>query len=63
MSATEHRVGFTVTLDTRTGTREITGTATTYNGLSDHDAKAGVAQYAVAGTSIPVKRVDLHPAN
>lgn len=61
MSGTARNVGFTVTLDTRTGVRQVTGTATTYNHLSDEQAKAGVAQYATAGTSTPVKRVDLHP--
>lgn len=61
MSATERDINFTVTLDTRTGARQITGTATAYNHLSDEQARAAVSQYATAGTSTPVRNVDLHP--
>lgn len=62
MSATERQLGFTVTLETRSGPHQVTGAATVYNNLTDEQARAGVAQYATAGTNTPVKGVDLHPA-
>ena len=55
-------VGYTVALATRTGTREITGTATIYGAPSESTIQAAIAQKHTAGTSTPVRNVDLHPA-
>jgi hypothetical protein len=56
---TARTLQYTVTLDTLTGPRQITGTATTYGQTSDHDTKAAVAQHATAGTSTPIRAVQL----
>lgn len=50
---------YTVTLDTLTGPRQITGTATLWGNVTPQQAEAAVAQHAVAGTSTPVRAVQL----
>lgn len=53
-------VPYDITLNTTTGTRELTGTATTYGNLTDDQTRAAIAQHHQAGTSTPVHTVRLH---
>lgn len=59
MSTDPRDVNYTVTLDTRTGPRQITGTATLWGNVTPRQAEAAVAQHAVAGTSTPIRAVQL----
>lgn len=59
MTINPQNVDYTVTLDTLTGPRQITGTATLWGAATTDQAKAAVAQHATAGTSTPVRAVHL----
>lgn len=53
-------IPYDITLNTTTGTRELTGTATTYGHLTDDQTRSAIAQHHQAGTSTPVTAVNLH---
>ena len=63
MTATTRTVDYQVTLNTLTGPREISGTATVTGHLTDRQISAAVGQHSQAGTGTPVQAVRLHNAN
>jgi hypothetical protein len=55
-------VPYDITLNTTTGQRHHTGTATTYGHPTDDQTRSAIAQHHQAGTSTPVAAVNLHNA-